>query len=142
MWRHPHSPCSSLCPVDFHRCARLWVLKDEKGEGLSRTVELAAPLDVAELQLELDVLLEQLVLRAAADRLAEQLARGIQPLLADLVVQAGASRWGAVRAWYGEESFMPFISMVRKAGSSFSAASWRSAWCTVAVLPVPGVPDR
>ena len=34
----------------------------EKGKGLSRTVELAAPLDVAELQLELDVLLEQLVI--------------------------------------------------------------------------------
>ena len=58
-----------------------------------------------------------------------------------LWTRAGAS-WGAVRAWYGEESFMPFISMVRKAGSAFSAASWRSAWCTVAVLPVPGVPDR
>ena len=71
----------------------------KKGKGLSRTVELAAPLDVAELQLELDVLLEQLVLRAAADRLAEQLARGIQPLLADLVVWAGRRRavelgWG------------------------------------------------
>ena len=70
--------------------------------------------------------------------------------------------------WYGEDSFMPFISTwlgfgfgfgfgfglglglglmpriptVRKAGRAFSEASCLRAWCTVAVLPVPGVPDR
>ena len=37
---------------------------------------------------------------------------------------------------------MPRIPTVRKAGRAFSEASCLSAWCTVAVLPVPGVPDR
>ena len=45
---------------------------------------------------------------------------------------------------YGEANFIPLTKTVRKelGGSDRSCASARSDSCTVAVLPVPGVPDR
>ena len=47
-----------------------------------------------------------------------------------------------VSTWCGEPNFIPFSSTVLKGGSAGSAARVRSAWCTVAVFPVPGVPER